>query len=154
MVIGVNFRTSPVEIRERFWISESRRYEALVDLSSSAGIEEVIVLATCNRTEFIVWTRDASAAANSILKFLTAQYGLRLCEWKHFYRLLDEAALLHIFRVASSLDSMVLGEPQIVSQVRNAWAQAQKTGSSGRFLDAVGQKALTVSKRVRNETTI
>ena len=61
MVIGVNFRTAPVEIRERFWISESRRYEALVDLNSSAAIEEVIVLATCNRTEFIVWTRDASA---------------------------------------------------------------------------------------------
>jgi glutamyl-tRNA reductase len=115
MVIGVNFRTAPVEIRERFWISESRRYEALVDLSSSTGIEEVMVLATCNRTEFIVWTRDASAAANSILKFLTAQYGLRLCEWKHFYRLLEEAALVHFFQVASSLDSMIIGEPEIVA---------------------------------------
>lgn len=116
MVIGVNFRTAPVEIRERFWIIESRRYEALVDLSSSTGIEEVMVLATCNRTEFIVWTRDASAAANSILKFLTARFGLRLCEWKHFYRLLDEAALVHFFRIASSLDSMIIGEPEIVAQ--------------------------------------
>jgi glutamyl-tRNA reductase len=70
-----------------------------------------------------------------------------LCEWKHFYRLLDEAALLHIFRVASSLDSMVVGEPQVVSQVKQAWQQAQKLGTTGRFLDAVMQKALTVSKR-------
>jgi glutamyl-tRNA reductase len=79
---------------------------------------------------------------------------LKLCEWKHFYRLLDEAALLHIFRVASSLDSMVLGEPQIISQVKQAWQQAQKVSATGRFLDAVMQKALTVSKRVRSETAI
>ncbi len=68
--------------------------------------------------------------------------------------LLDEASLLHIFRVASSLDSMVVGEPQVVSQVKQAWQQAQKVGATGRFLDAVLQKALTVSKRVRSETAI
>src|SRR5207248_7812953 len=88
------------------------------------------------------------------LHFLSAEYGLKLCEWKNFYRLLDEAALLHIFCVVSSLDSMVLGEPQIISQVKTAWQQAQKLGTTGRFLDAVMQKALTVSKRVRNETAI
>jgi len=76
-------------------------------------------------------------AANSILRYLSAEFGLKLCEWKNFYRLLDEAALLHIFRVASSLDSLVLGEPQIVSQVKAAWAQAQKANSTGRYLDAV-----------------
>jgi glutamyl-tRNA reductase len=154
MVIGVNHRTAPVAVRERFWISESKRLEALVSLERAEGIEEVIVLATCNRTEFILWASDAGLAANSILRFLSAEYGLKLCEWKHFYRLLDEAALLHIFRVASSLDSLVLGEPQIVSQVKAAWAQAQKANSTGRYLDAVLQKALTVSKRVRNETAI
>lgn len=154
MVIGLNHRTAPVAVRERFWINEARRYEALSQLTQAEGIEEIVVLATCNRTEFYLWASDPTLAVNSVLRFLTAEYGLKLCEWKHFYRLLDETALLHIFRVASSLDSMVLGEPQIVSQVKNAWAQAQKTGSSGRFLDAVVQKALTVSKRVRNETAI
>jgi glutamyl-tRNA reductase len=154
MVIGLNHRTAPVAVRERFWISESKRLEALVTLERAEGIEEVIVLATCNRTEFVLWASDAGLAANSILRFLSAQYGLKLCEWKHFYRLLDEAALLHIFRVASSLDSLVLGEPQIVSQVKAAWAQAQKANSTGRYLDAVLQRALTVSKRVRNETAI
>jgi glutamyl-tRNA reductase len=154
MVVGLNYRTAPVAVREHFWISESRRYEALVHLSRAEGIEEVVVLATCNRTEFLLWANDVTLAANSVFRLLSLEYGLKLCEWKHFYRLLDEAALLHIFRVAASLDSMVIGEPQIVSQVKEAWKQAQKVGATGRFLDTVMQKALAVSKRVRNETAI
>src|SRR5437868_6818650 len=154
MVIGLNHRTAAVAVRERFWMNDTGRYDALLKLSEAEGIEEVIVLATCNRTEFYLWTNDAPLAAQSALRFLSAEYGLKLCEWKNFYRLLDEAALIHIFRVVSSLDSMVLGEPQIISQVKNAWQQAQKLGTTGRFLDAVMQKALTVSKRVRNETAI
>ena len=154
MVIGVNYKTAPVEVRERFWISDARRYEALVQLSRAEAIDEVAVLATCNRTEFILWTHDAAAASGSVLNFLTREYGLRLCEWKHFYRKMDEQALAHIFRVASSLDSMVIGEPEIVAQVKAAWSLAQQLGTTGRFLDAVFQKALTVSKRVRNETAI
>ena len=153
-VIGLNFRTSPVAVRERFWISEPRRYEALHQLVRSEGIEEVIVLATCNRTEFILWASDVPTAANSVLRFLTQEYQLRLCEWSHFYRLMDDVALTHIFRVSSSLDSMVLGEPEITGQVKQAWAQAQEAGTTGRFLDAVMQKALTVSKRTRTETAI
>ena len=154
MVIGLNYRTAPVEVRERFWIGESRRYPALAELARAEAIDEIVILATCNRTEFYLWTADVTLAVNSVLRFLTAEYGLKLCEWKHFYRLMDEAALHHIFRVTCSLDSMVVGEPQIVSQVKTAWQQAQKVGSTGRYLDAVLQKALTVSKRVRNETAI
>jgi glutamyl-tRNA reductase len=154
MVIGLNHRTAPIAVRERFWISGSRRLEALVQLERAEGIEEVVVLATCNRTEFLLWASEATLASNSVLRFLSAEYGLKLCEWKHFYRRLDQAALLHMFRVAASLDSLVLGEPQIVSQVKTAWSQARKAGSTGRFLDAVLQKALTVSKRVHNETAI
>ena len=154
MVVGLNYRTAPVGVRERFWISEDRRYQALLHLSRAEGIEEVIVLATCNRTEFWLWVNDVTLAANSVMRLLGSEYGLKLCEWKHFYRLLDEGALLHIFKVASSLDSMVIGEPQVVSQVKQAWQQAQKVGVTGRFLDAVMQKALTVSKRVRSETAI
>jgi glutamyl-tRNA reductase len=153
-VIGLNFRTSPVAVRERFWISEPRRYDALHQLVRSEGIEEVIVLATCNRTEFILWASDVPTAANSVLRFLTQEYQLRLCEWSHFYRLMDDVALTHIFRVSSSLDSMVLGEPEIAGQVKQAWAQAQEAGTTGRFLDAVMQKTLTVSKRTRTETAI
>ena len=130
MAIGLNYRTALAGVRERFWMSESQQHDALVQLARAEGIEEVVVLATCNRTEFLLWACDPGLAANSVLRFLTSHYGLKLCEWKNFYRLLDEAALLHIFRVASSLDSMVLGEPQIISQVKNAWQRAQKIDSS------------------------
>jgi len=153
-VIGLNFRTSPVAIRERFWIAEPRRYEALHQLVRSEGIEEVIVLATCNRTEFIVWANDVPAAANSVLRFLTHEYQLKLCDWSHFYRLMDDVALTHIFQVAAGLDSMVLGEPEIAAQLRNAWQQARTAGTTGRFLDVVVQKALAVSARVRTETAV
>ena len=153
-VIGLNFRTSPVAVRERFWISEARRYDALHQLVRSEGVEEVIVVATCNRTEFILWASDVPTAANSVLRFLTQEYQIKLCEWSHFYRLMDDVALTHIFRVTSGLDSMVLGEPEITGHVKEAWAQAQEAGTTGRFLDAVMQKALTVSKRARTETAI
>jgi glutamyl-tRNA reductase len=154
MVVGLNYRTAPVAVRERFWINENRRCEALVQLSRAEGIEEVIVMATCNRTEFWLWADDITLAANSVMRLLGSEYGLMLCEWKHFYRLLDESALLHIFRVAASLDSMVVGEPQVVVQVKDAWQKAQKLGVTGRFLDAVLQKAFAVSDRVRGETSI
>jgi glutamyl-tRNA reductase len=153
-VIGLNFRTSPVAVRERFWISPTRRPDTLLRLVRSEGIEEIIVLATCNRTEFIIWASDVPAAANSVLRFLTQEYQLKLGEWSHFYRLMDDVALTHMFRVTSSLDSMVLGEPEITGQVKEAWALAQQTGTTGRFLDAVMQKAMTVSKRIRTETAI
>ena len=153
-VIGLNFRTSSVAVRERFWISPDHRSDALLQLVRSEGIEEIIVLATCNRTEFIIWASDVPTAANSVLRFLTQEFQLKLSEWSHFYRLMDDVALTHIFRVTSSLDSMVLGEPEITGQVKDAWALAQQVGTTGRFLDAIMQKAMTVSKRVRTETAI
>ena len=152
-VIGLNFRTSPVAVRERFWISRRVASRRSTQLVRSEGIEEVIVLATCNRTEFILWASDVPTAANSVLRFLTQEYQLKLCEWSHFYRLMDDVALTHVFRVTSSLDSMVLGEPEITGQVKEAWALAQEAEPRS-FLDAVMQKALTVSKRARTETAI
>ncbi len=153
-VIGLNFRTSTVAVRERFWISEPRRSDALSQLVRSEGIDEAMVLATCNRTEFILWTSDVASAADSVLRFLAHEYELRLCEWSHFYRLMDDIALAHIFRVASSLDSMVLGEPEIMTHLEEAWRHAKQAGCTGRFLDSIIQKALSVSKRVRSELAI
>jgi glutamyl-tRNA reductase len=154
MVIGLNHRTAPLAMRERFWISENRRYEVLRLLKSAEGIEEVVVLSTCCRTEFLVWASEPTLAANSLLHFLAVEHGLKLSEWEHFYRLLDEAALTQVFRVTSGLDSLVLGEPQIVSQVKSAWEQARTVGTAGHFLNAVLEKALSVSHQVRQETAI
>lgn len=153
-VIGLNFRTSTVAVRERFWISEPRRADALYQLVRSEGIDEAMVLTTCNRTEFILWTSDVATAADSVLRFLAHEYELKLCEWSHFYRLMDDIALAHIFRVASSLDSMVLGEPEIMTHMDEAWKHARQAGCTGRFLDTIMQKALSVSKRIRSELAI
>lgn len=154
MVIGLNHRTAPLAMRERFWISENRRYEVLQQLKSAEGIEEVIVLSTCCRTEFLVWASEPTLAANSILHFLGSEHGLKLSEWEHFYRLLDESALIHIFRVTCGLDSLVLGEPQIVVQVKAACEQARTVGAAGPFLSAVLAKSLDVSDQVRQQTAI
>jgi glutamyl-tRNA reductase len=141
-------------MRERFWISENRRYEALRLLSQAEGVEEVVVLATCNRTEFILWASEPSSAANSLLHFLSVEHNLKLTEWEHFYRLLDEAALTHIFRVTSGLDSLGLCESLIISQVQAAMTQARTVGACGHFLDSVLEKALSVAKQVQNETKV
>jgi len=154
MVIGLNHRTAPLAMRERFWIGENRRYEVLRQLRSAEGIEEVAVLCTRCRTEFLVWASEPTMAANSIWQFLSSDCGLKLSEWQHFYRLLDEEALAHLFRVASGLDSLFLGEPQIAAQVETAWKQARNIGGSGPFLNAALGKALEVSQKVRGETKI
>ena len=125
MVIGLNYRTAPVAVRERFWIAESRRYEALAQLSRAEGIEEVMVMATCNRTEFWLWATDVTLAANSAMRLLSADYGLKLCECKHFYRLLDEAALGHIFRVASALTRWWSASPKSSPGARGLGAGAE-----------------------------
>jgi glutamyl-tRNA reductase len=153
VVIGLNHRTAPVEVRERFWMSGSRQAEALAMLSQSEGIEEVVVFSTCKRTEFVVWG-DATLAMNSVLRFLTAEYDLKLCEWNSFYRLLDEQALAHACRVGCGLDSVCIGEKNIAQQVGFAWQQARNAGTSGRFLDAVLQKTLATRKRIRKETAL
>lgn len=154
LVFGISHHTAPVEIRERFAVSESRLYPSLHRLAEAAGIEEVVLLSTCNRTELIVWTSDIAAASVSIEEFLASEFSLAREDAKQFYRFAGREALLHIFRVASSLDSLVVGEPQIVAQVKSAWTKARQAGTTGRFLDRVFQKALSVSKHVRSETAI
>ncbi len=148
MIIGVNGRTAPLDVRERFWIAESRRYEALVQLSKAEGIAEIAVLSTPNRTEFLLWTQDAAAASGSVLNFLTREYGLRLDEWKHFYRKLDDDALAHAVRVTSGLDSPPLGEMEIASEVGAAWELARQVETTGRYLDTVLQYALNMAAKV------
>src|SRR6266536_4932090 len=154
MVIGLNHCTAPLAMRERFWIGETRRYDVLRQLKSAEGVEEVIVLSTCCRTEFLMWASEPTLAANTVLQYLGAEHGLKLTEWQHFYRLLDEAALTHIFRTTAGLNSLLVGESQIVGQVKAAWEQAQTVGATARFLNATIEKALSVSKRVRSETAI
>jgi len=154
MVVGINFRTAPVGVRERFWIAPAKRRQTLTYLADAEGIEEALILATCKRTEFLLWADDATLAANSVLRLLSAEYSLQLCEWEHFYRLLGEDALTHVFRVAGGLDSMITGDPEAVVHLKQAWQEAQQANCGGRYLDAVLQKAFAVSERLRQDPGI
>jgi glutamyl-tRNA reductase len=154
MVVGVNFRTAPLALRERYWMSAKRRADAACQLARMDGIAEAMALATCGRTEFILWTTDFSAAANSVLAFLNREYGLRLDEWKHFYRLLGHQALLQLFRVACGLDAITAGDAEIAAQLQSAWAQARESGAAGHFLGEIVEKALELSRRIHTETVI
>ena len=153
VVIGLNHRMAPLAVRERFWMNAERRSEALATLSQAEAIEEVFVFSTCQRTEFVVWG-DPTLAINSVLRFLSAKYDLKLSEWNSFYRLLDESALAHAFRVSCGLDSMSIGEGQIGQQAKAAWEQARSSGSTGPYLNAVLRKALAVRRRVLKETAV
>jgi glutamyl-tRNA reductase len=154
MVVGISFRTAPVALREAFWIGQSRERHTLDHLSNAEGIEEIALLATCERTEFLIWANDPGLAANSVLRLLSSEYHLQLCQWEHFYRLMDEDALLHIFRVAGGLDSIITGDSQQVAHFSRARERAQEAGGSGKFLNAVLEKALSVSERVRGNPVL
>lgn len=154
VIIGVSFRTAPVPVRERFYMPESRRKEALEHLVRSEGIDEIFVLSTCERTEFVFWASDPAEGANSVLRFLTREFNLKLSEWSNFYRLMDDNAVLHLFEVASGLDSIVLGEQRIADWLLKAWTSAQKAGTVGRILDTVMQKALGAAHIARSASEL
>ena len=143
----MNHKTAPVEVREQFAISESRLPEAMKTLATYPGIEEALIVSTCNRVELIARSKngtcDMHGAVQKIYGFDVAQYS------KHLYEYDAEKAIKHVFRVASSLDSMVVGEPQILGQVKEAYATARAVGTVQSQLDALMTRAFAVAKRVR-----
>jgi len=152
MVVGLNHRSAPLAMRERFFVPKDRRYEVLRQLKTAEGIEELVVLSTCCRTEFLLWASEPTLAANSLIHYLNAEHGLKLSEWEHFYRRLDDAALTHIFRVTCGLDCQRLCEADVSGCMRIAWEQARTVGASGRFLNALLETAISVSERVSDQT--
>ena len=151
VVIGISFRSAKLAMRERFLLNSAQKAEALYALVRSDSVDEVIVLSNCNRTEFIVWTQDASEAANSILRYLNRSTNLKLLEWSNFYRLVGDSAVAHVLRVAAGTDAAVFGEPEATSSTLGAWQQAQRASATGRFLDALMAKAFHVAGRVHQE---
>ena len=148
VIIGLDFHTSPVAVRERFWIPEDEKLDALHALSRAEGIEEAMILTTCGRTEFILWASDPTEGANSVLRFLTRKFDLKLSDWSNFYRLVDNTALLHLFRVTVGLSAMAPGDPDIATDVQKAWDVARRADTTGRFLDAIVHKALELSATI------
>jgi len=152
IVIGVNHQTAPVEVREQFAIPEARLPEAVKTLASQPGIEEAMIVSTCNRVELVARTKDANVDLHGCLDEL---YGFDTQAYrKYLYEYRERDAVRHVFRVASSLDSMVVGEPQILGQVKEAYATARAVGAVNSQLDALYSRAFAVAKRVRTETAI
>lgn len=158
VVIGISYRTAALAVRERFWMDEADRVKALTTLVRSEGVDEVVVFTSCNRTEFYLWTQNAGEAANSVLRFLTRTYDLKLSDWSNFYRLMGEAAMTHIFRVAAALDTQVYGESEVIPSLTKAWYLAQKSGTTGCFLDGILGHALELAQglahRIRGHNCI
>ena len=152
LLIGVNHKTAPIEVRERLVIPESRLGDALRRLTQHPGVKEGLILSTCNRTEVVAHATNGSADLRS---FLHAYFGPEAARFEsHFYELRGEHAVRHLFRVAASLDSMVLGEPQILGQVKDAYAAARAAGAVHAQLDSLITRSLAVAKRVRTETAV
>jgi glutamyl-tRNA reductase len=151
VVIGISLRSAKLAMRERFLLSSGQKSAALSALVHADAVDEVIVLSNCNRTEFLVWTQNASEAANSVLRFLTRSSNLKLVEWSNFYRLVGDAAVAHVLRVASGADAAIFGEPEASNSILAAWQQAQRASTTGRFLDALMAKAFSVAGRVRQD---
>lgn len=149
IVIGVDFRSGSPPVQEKFRINDAGQQQALSSLAFAEGIDEALLIATCRRTEFLLWSNDPTLAADSVLRLLSAKYALQFCEWKYFYRLLDEVALTHVFRVTAGTDTLI-GEPDGPAQLRESWEQAKRIGTSGRFLDAVVAKALAVAGKLQS----
>jgi glutamyl-tRNA reductase len=152
VLIGVNHRTAPVEVREQFAISEARLPEAIKVLTSCSGVEEGMIVSTCNRVEILARTTHESVGLDG---FFREFFGVdAAAHRKHLYEYRDRDAIRHVFRVASSLDSMIVGEPQILGQVKEAYATARAVGAVNSQLDALLTRAFAVAKRVRNETAV
>ncbi len=151
-LIGVNHKTAPVEVRERLAIPESQLPDALRRLAGHPGVEEGIILSTCNRVELLTQTKNGAV---DLRGFLRDYFQLNPADYEpHLYEYRESEAVRHLFRVTSSLDSMVVGEPQILGQVKEAYATARTVGVLHSQLDLLVTRAFAVAKRVRTETAV
>jgi glutamyl-tRNA reductase len=154
-ILGVNHRTAPVAVRERLAYGEDEIASALQRLKQATGIGEAALLSTCNRVEVIGVASDADSASDEVARFLAADRRVERAAFQDaLYNFSGRDAVRHLFRVGASLDSMVVGEPQILGQLKLAYAQAAEAATVGVVLHRAFHKAFQVAKRVRKATLI
>lgn len=152
-ILGLSHRTAPVEVREKIAFDEAQLPSALGELNACRGVSESMILSTCNRTE--IYCDVAEAAAREPLAWLAGYRELGAQDIEpHLYRLDNEHAVRHVLRVASGLDSMVLGEPQILGQLKTAYRSAVEAGTVGKLLNRLLQFSFSTAKLIRSETEI
>jgi glutamyl-tRNA reductase len=158
VLLGINHNTAPIEVRERLAIPAGRLADATRTLLHQPGIREGLILSTCNRVEIVTLQDDAPNAETNkadLLRFLHEYFAVPPHDIQpHLYEFREREAVRHLFRVASSLDSMVVGEPQILGQVKESYTIAREVGAVSSQLDTLLQRAFTVAKKVRSETQI
>jgi len=156
LLIGVSHKTAPVAVRERLTVEPDAVAVALAELTALAPVREAAMLATCNRVELYAAVDDADRAAADLAQVLARRAGVPVSDLaEHLYQHRDAAAVRHLFRVASSLDSLVVGEPQILGQTKQAYDAAVQHGTAGALLRACFEEgAFRVARRVRRETAI
>lgn len=152
--LGLNHRTAPVEVRERFAVGTTRLGEAASQLTELAAVPEGVVISTCNRTEFYLAAPDARTALQRLEAGLATRENLVDDDLTHFYRLEKKEAARHLCQVVSGLDSMVLGETEIFGQVKQSYNAALEAGTTGAILNRLFQRAFGVGKKVRTQTSI
>jgi glutamyl-tRNA reductase len=154
VVVGVSHRTAPLAVRESLAFAKDRLAEALLALRAETGAAEAMILSTCNRVELYA-RQDDPGAVEAVERFLARYHNRDGRELQPvLYRLADADAVRHAFRVAASLESMVIGEPQILGQVKEAYQAAEEAGTLGSSLNALRNRTLAAAKRVRTETGI
>jgi len=159
ITLGLNHKTAPVDIRERLAFSPESLAQAVKSLSSVGNIKEAAILSTCNRTELYCATENDEAlnqqAIEQIVEWLSQFHGLQSTEFnEHLYAHRHVESIRHALQVACGLDSLVLGEPQILGQMKQAYAQANEQGTMGSLLGKLFQHAFSVAKQVRTDTAI
>jgi glutamyl-tRNA reductase len=154
-VVGANFRSAPLELLERLTVDAERRPKALAGLLDLEHVHEAVVVSTCNRVEVYAAISRFHGAAGDVRRFLADLGGLALGELAdHLYDYYEERAVQHLFAVAAGIDSMVVGEAQILGQVREAFQAAQAARTVGPVLSALFARAIKVGRRARSETGI
>ena len=158
VLVGVNHNTAPIEVRERLAIPAGRLADATRTLVHQPGIREGLILSTCNRVELVTLQEDPAESSDDkadLLRFLQEYFSVPPKDIQpHLYEFREREAVRHLFRVASSLDSMVVGEPQILGQVKESYTVAREVGAVSTNLEGLLQRAFTVAKKVRSETQI
>ena len=155
IVVGLSHKTATVEVREKVAFSPNEIEKPLGQLVRLEGIIEGVIVSTCNRVEIYATTRDIAGGIARLKRFLADYHHLPFESLEpHLYSYHAEAAIRHVFRVASSLDSMIVGEPQILGQIKTSYGYAAEYKSSGIILNRFLHKAFSVAKRVRTETRI
>ncbi|MGI2825338.1 glutamyl-tRNA reductase [Bacillus cytotoxicus] len=155
LVVGVNYRTAPVEIREKLTFQETELKRAMTTLQSQKSVLENVIVSTCNRTEIYAVVDQLHTGRYYIKKFLADWFQLEIEEISPYLSIFEQdGAIEHLFRVTCGLDSMVVGETQILGQIRNSFLTAQEVKTTGTIFNELLKQVITLAKRAHSETTI